>query len=73
MNHGALVHIYSSTAVLFGWLSSMAGIRFPILALKSPHMTVVNCGCMLSSVSSIASVACDSGMLRFVSDAVGGR
>ena len=51
----------------------MFGTRFPILVFKSPHSTVVSCGCIPSSISSIASVAFSSGIFFLVSDAVGGR
>ena len=67
------MQIYVSTVVLSGWPSSRVGVRLPILVLKSPQITVVNWGCKWSNVSSIYSVACVSCMLRFFSDAVGGR
>ena len=51
----------------------MFGMRFPILVFKSPHKIVVNCGCISSSISSIASVAYSSGMFLLVNDDVGGR
>jgi hypothetical protein len=48
-------------------------VRLPILVLKSPHITVLNWGCNLSSVADIYSAAVISRMLRFFSDATGGR
>jgi hypothetical protein len=68
------VQMCVSIATLSGWSSSvMVGLRSPILVLKSPHITVVNCACMRSSVVVMWSVAICSGMLRFFRDAVGGK
>jgi len=67
------VHIYASSVVLSGWSSSKVGFLDPILVLKSPHITVINYGYILSNVSVICSVASVSGILRLVSEAVGGR
>jgi hypothetical protein len=67
------VQIYVSAAVLSGWSSSKVGVRSPILVLKSPHIIVLRCGCMWSSVFDIKSVAVVSYMCRFFRDAVGGR
>lgn len=49
------------------------GVRFPILVLKSPHITVVYCGYTCSSKSSICSVASVSVIFLLVRDAKGGR
>jgi hypothetical protein len=65
--------MYVSMAVLVGWPSSMLGLRLPIRVFKSPHTMVVNCGCNLSSMSSICSVASVSEIFLLVSEDVGGR
>ena len=41
--------------------------------LKSPQLTVITYGCIWSNVSVVYSVANVSAILRFVSEAVGGR
>ena len=67
------MQIYWSVAVRGGCSSIKVGLRFPILVLKSPHITVWICGWSLSNVSAICSAAVVSKMLRFFSDAMGGR
>jgi hypothetical protein len=57
---------------LGGWVLSIIGILFPILVLKSPHITVYSYGYMLSIIDSNCVVACNCDMLRFSSDVVGG-
>jgi hypothetical protein len=49
------------------------GVRSPILALKSPHITVYNWGCTVSSTPSSCAIACVSVMALRVSDDVGGK
>ncbi len=43
-SHGARGHMCWSIACLFGCSSSRSGIEEPILALKSPHTSVINYG-----------------------------
>jgi hypothetical protein len=50
----------------------MFGLVEPILALKSPHISVLSCGWILSNTISIWLYTCISGIFRFVSDVAGG-
>jgi hypothetical protein len=61
-----------SIACRLGCSSSRSGIEEPILALKSPHTSVISYGCILSSTVSTWVVAWVSSMFRLVSDVVGG-
>lgn len=71
-NHVARGHTCLSSAVRCGCSISSSGLCSPILAFISPHTTVTNWGCTLSSVDSTAVVAMFSGMFLLVSDVVGG-
>jgi hypothetical protein len=61
-----------SIACRFGCSSSRSGIEEPILALKSPHTSVINYGWILSNTVSTWVVAWVSSMFRLVRDVVGG-
>jgi hypothetical protein len=52
---------------------SSCGVSDPVLALKSPHMMVVSCGCVWSIMSSICAVAWSSVMSLLFRDDVGGK
>jgi len=65
--------MYVSLTCLGGCGVSSWGVSAPILALKSPHIMVVSCGCVWSIVSSIWDVASASVIPRRFRDAAGGR
>jgi hypothetical protein len=71
-SHGARWHIYVSIAWRGGCSSSKLGLPLPILALKSPHISVTSCCWILSNTFSIWVVACVSSIWRLVSDVLGG-
>jgi hypothetical protein len=72
ISQGARGHIILSMACRSGWPASIFGLVGPILALKSPHISVLSCGWMLSNTISSWLYACSSGIFRFVSDVAGG-
>jgi hypothetical protein len=52
---------------------SSEGVKLPVRLLKSPHISVVSCGCARSSRSSTSYVALYSVIFRSFNDDYGGR
>jgi hypothetical protein len=59
-------------AYLCGWSIARLGVPVPILALKSPHMSVTSWGCIVSIIFSSWVVAWASSIWRLVSEVAGG-
>jgi hypothetical protein len=73
INHVARGQMCVSVTVRVGCSMSNNGVRSPILALKSPHITVCSWGCICSITPSTCAMACVSVMSLRASDDVGGK
>ena len=58
--------------VLLGCSISKVGLKLPVRLLKSPHITVISCGCATFSMSATNCVAVVSYIFRFNNDVYGG-
>ncbi len=58
--------------VLLGCSISKVGLKLPVRLFKSPHITVISCGCATFSMSATNCVAVVSYIFRFNNDVYGG-
>ena len=73
ISHFARWHMCLSIDDRVGCSVSSDGIKMPVRLLKSPHISVVSCGCARSSRSSTSYIALYSVILRAFNDDYGGK